>query len=100
MHGGRDGPSLATVTTVTSSDLLVDAFGRIRETVAAAVEDLSSEELAFRVDDSANSIAWLVWHLTRIQDDHIADAAGLEQVWTGQGWAERFGLPLPAADTG
>lgn len=88
------------MTTVTSSDLLVDAFGRIRATVADAVEGLSTEELAFRVDDSANSIAWLVWHLTRIQDDHIADAAGLEQVWTGQGWARRFGLPLAETDTG
>ncbi|OAR26795.1 hypothetical protein A8W25_00335 [Streptomyces sp. ERV7] len=88
------------MTTLTSSDLLVDAFGRIRESVADAVEGLSGEELAFRVDDSANSLAWLVWHLTRIQDDHIADAAGLEQVWTGQGWAERFGLPLAGSDTG
>ncbi|MFC0844479.1 DUF664 domain-containing protein [Streptomyces noboritoensis] len=85
---------------MSSSDLLVDAFGRIRETVAEAVEGLSTEELAFRVDGSGNSIAWLVWHLTRIQDDHIADAAGLEQVWTGQGWARRFGLPLADADTG
>lgn len=86
--------------TVTGSELLVDAFGRIRETVADAVEGLSAEELAFRVDGSANSIAWLVWHLTRIQDDHIADAAGVGQVWTGQGWARRFGLPLEDADTG
>ncbi|MEV6550372.1 DUF664 domain-containing protein [Streptomyces sp. NPDC051597] len=85
---------------MTSSDLLLDAFGRIREGVAEAVEGLSGEELAFRIDGSANSPAWLVWHLTRIQDDHIADAAGGEQVWTGQGWARRFGLPLDDSDTG
>jgi hypothetical protein len=41
-----------------------------------------------------------VWHLTRIQDDHVADVAGTEQVWTSAGWADRFGLPFEPADTG
>jgi uncharacterized damage-inducible protein DinB len=79
---------------MTSADLLVDAFGRIRETVHEAVTGLTAEQLAFRVDGDANSIAWLVWHLTRIQDDHIAGVAGTEQVWTADGWVERFGLPF------
>jgi hypothetical protein len=64
------------------------------------VDGLTAEQLAFRVDPGANSIAWLVWHLTRIQDDHVADAAQAEQVWTSQGWVERFGLPLDPLATG
>ena len=83
-----------------TSALLIDAFTRVRETVHRAVEGLDPEELAFRPDRDGNSIAWLVWHLTRIQDDHIADVAGLEQVWTAQGRAERFGLPFPVSATG
>ena len=74
--------------------LLTDAFSRIGEEVHAAVEGLSEEQLAFRVDADANSIGWLVWHLSRVQDDHVAGVAGFEQVWTAQGWAERFGLPV------
>jgi uncharacterized damage-inducible protein DinB len=85
---------------MTSADLLVDAFGRIREVVHDVVEGLTPEQLAFRVDAQANSIAWLVWHLTRIQDDHVADVADVEQVWTGEGWSERFGLPFDELDTG
>ncbi len=82
------------------SDLLVDAFGRIRETVHNVVQDLSPDQLSFRVNDEANSIGWLVWHLTRIQDDHVADVAGTEQLWTSAGWAERFALPFDTSDTG
>jgi uncharacterized damage-inducible protein DinB len=79
---------------MTSADLLVDAFSRIRQTVHQAVDGLTREQLAFRVDSDANSIAWLVWHLSRIQDDHLAGVAGTEQLWTAEDWAGRFALPL------
>ena len=85
---------------MTSAELLADAFGRIREVVHRAVGGLTPDQLAFQVDPEAISIAWLVWHLTRIQDDHVAGVAGAEQVWTGQGWLERFGLPFDPRDTG
>jgi hypothetical protein len=85
---------------MTSAELLVDAFGRVRGVVRRVVGDLTPEQLAFRVDPEANSVAWLVWHLTRIQDDHVADVARTEQVWTSQGWVERFGLPFDPRDTG
>lgn len=85
---------------MTSAELLTDAFGRIREEVHAAVHGLTSEQLAYRIDGTANSIAWLVWHLTRVQDDHIADVAGFEQVYIAQGWAERFGFPFPPSAIG
>ena len=83
-----------------SADILVDAFDRIRETVHQVVDGLTPDQLAFRIDSEANSIAWLVWHLTRIQDDHIAEAAQIEQVWTAGGWTERFGLPFDSSATG
>ena len=82
------------------ADLLVEGFSRVQGTVHAVVEGLTADRLGARPDDEANSIAWLVWHLTRVQDDHVADVAGTEQVWTGQDWLSRFGLPFPAGDTG
>ncbi|WP_348788117.1 DUF664 domain-containing protein [Leifsonia sp. NPDC080035] len=83
-----------------ATDLLTDAFGRIAATVRHTVRGLGAETLAARLDPDANSIAWLVWHLTRIQDDHVSDVAGREQAWTEEGWADRFGLPFDTADTG
>ncbi|MEU3482349.1 MULTISPECIES: mycothiol transferase [Streptomyces] len=83
-----------------SAALLVDAFGRIREVVRDAVEGLTEDELAARIDPDANSVAWLVWHLTRIQDDHLADAFDTEQLWASDGWAARFALPFSRRATG
>jgi hypothetical protein len=78
----------------TTADVLTDGFGRVRDAVHRAVEGLTADELAFRADPEANPIGWLVWHLARVQDDHVAEVAGREQVWTADGWAERFGLPF------
>ncbi|QLY28199.1 mycothiol transferase [Nocardia huaxiensis] len=85
---------------MTSADLLIDAFDRVRQNVHGAVEGLAQNELAARLDPEANSIAWLIWHLTRVQDDHIADVADLPQVWTAAGWSKRFDLPFDEAATG
>jgi uncharacterized damage-inducible protein DinB len=85
---------------MTSAELLADSFGRIRDILNRVVDGLSRDQLSVRLDSEANSIGWLLWHLTRIQDDHIAAVAGTEQVWTSGGWAERFGLTLDPADTG
>jgi uncharacterized damage-inducible protein DinB len=81
-------------------DLLIDAFTRLRGYVRDAVDGLSEDQLAHRVDPGANSIAWLVWHLLRVQDDHLSEVAGDEQAWTSGGWMERFGLPFDAGATG
>jgi hypothetical protein len=70
------------------------------EVVHRVVDGLTPEQLAFRVDPEANSIAWLVWHLTRIQDDHLAEAFQAEQVWTSQGLGGAVGVASRPPDTG
>jgi len=80
--------------------LLTDAFGRIAGTAHRVLRGATSERLTYRPDPEANTVAWLVWHLARVQDDHVADVAGAEQRWTAGGWAATFGLPFDVADTG
>jgi uncharacterized damage-inducible protein DinB len=81
------------------SELLVDSFDRIREVVHEVLDGLTLDELTYRPDPQANSISWLIWHLTRVQDDHIAGAAGQPQVWM-DGWQQRAGLPFDPAEHG
>lgn len=83
-----------------TNDILLDGFGRVKKIVHRAVKGLSQEQLAHRPDDQANSIAWLVWHIARIQDDHIAEVNGTTQVWASGDWYRKFGLPFDATETG
>jgi uncharacterized damage-inducible protein DinB len=85
---------------MTGADVLADSFERVRDLVHRAVDELSPDHLSVRLDPEANSIGWLLWHLTRIQDDHVAAVAATEQVWTSAGWAQRFDLPLDVSGTG
>jgi hypothetical protein len=75
-------------------EVFIESFERLPELVHDVVDGLDLDELTFRIDAETNTIAWLVWHLTRVQDDHVADVASFEQVWTTNGWFDRFALPF------
>lgn len=81
-------------------ELLRDLFTRILEHVDELTDGLSEATSSYRPAPAANSIAWLVWHSARVQDAQVADIAGIEQVWTGEGWVDQFGLDLPRDNTG
>ncbi|MCD5310252.1 mycothiol transferase [Kineosporia babensis] len=83
-----------------TAELLEDGYERVRESLAQVASGLSAEQLAHRPGGTGNSIGWLLWHLTRVQDDHVADVAGTEQVYTAQGFARRFDLPFDDKDHG
>lgn len=85
---------------MTPGELLADSLDRVAEHVEAVLDGLDLDALTHRPEPGANTIGWLVWHLTRIYDDHVAAAAGREQVHVASGYAERLGLPFDAADTG
>lgn len=78
--------------------LSIDSFTRIRELVTQLTDGLSDELARYRPDEGSNSIAWLIWHLTRIQDDHLAGLAGVEQAWPS--WRDKFALPFDQWATG
>src|ERR671933_1740890 len=83
-----------------SKDVLIDGYGRIPQLLGMALDGLTAEQLAYRPNEEANSIAWLAWHLTRVQDKQVSDLAGREQAWIADGWHARFGKPADPQDTG
>jgi uncharacterized damage-inducible protein DinB len=85
---------------VDCKDLVSDGLARVEESVRMVLDGLSAEQLVFRPAQHANSIAWLAWHLTRVEDDHVSELAGRPQAWIEDGWHARFGRPADADDTG
>lgn len=78
----------------TTRDLLLDGFEHVRDSARSAVDGTDETTLTARLTPEANSIAWLIWHLTRVQDDHVSEVAGTGQVWVSEGFHTRFGLPF------
>ena len=82
------------------NELLAELFGRIPDHVRAAVGGLDADELHARPAPGANSIGWTIWHLTRVQDHHVAELLGEDQLWATGDWAPRFGVGADPANTG
>jgi hypothetical protein len=80
--------------------VLTDAFQRVADSLPTILDGLSEDDLAWRPSADANPIGWLVWHLLRVQDDHVAEVAGIDQVYPAQGFADRFALPFDPATIG
>jgi len=87
-----------------AQELLRDSFTRLIEHVEGLTDGLTDEVACYRPTPQANSIAWLIWHSARVQDVQICDIAGTlsspGDVWTRDGWVDRFGLDLRRDDTG
>lgn len=83
-----------------TTELLAYAYGQVNDTLHRTLRGADTDELARRPAPDANTVGWLAWHLVRVQDDHVAELAGREQIWTAQSWAGRFELPFEPSATG
>jgi len=79
---------------------LVELFGRMPDLVGEAVDGLSPEQLTTAPAEGANTIVWLIWHLTRVQDHHVSELNDWEQRYLADGWHERFGRGPDEQDHG
>jgi hypothetical protein len=84
------------------NQIIVGLLERASDQIRLATDGATDEQLYYRPTTNANSIAWLVWHLSRLQDLISSSLSGDAQVWYTDSWAEQFALPpdLPNEATG
>ncbi|HEY7166615.1 MAG TPA: DinB family protein [Candidatus Binatia bacterium] len=80
-----------------SAGLVLDALGRVREMVREALKDLSADEL---LAPPKPHIAWLTWHIARVQDANFSGLIAKPQLWISGGWHARFRMPPDPKDYG
>lgn len=83
-----------------AKDLMLDGLERIRSVLHRTLTGLTPDDMHRQPQADANSIAWLAWHLTRVQDVSVSGLAAEEQIWRSRGWQDRFHLPAGASDDG
>jgi len=71
---------------------IVDRLDAAYRWIEQLSEDVTDEQFFHQPTSDTNSIAWLVWHLSRWRDRVSALVAGETQVWISEGWAQRFGM--------
>ena len=92
------------------SELIAELFSRVHGHVHGVLDGLATEDLYAVPEPGSNPIGWLLWHLTRVQDMHIAEILEQDQVWQEPGWSaplrprprpgQRGLRPLPRAGRG
>ena len=81
-------------------DLLIEIFGRVPDEITTAIDGLGVSALTTIPEPGTNSIGWLVWHLTRVEDAHIAELVEEEQIWVSGDWGPRFGIASDPSNSG
>ena len=79
---------------MTLNDFIEDAFRVEHEFLMEAVQDLTSEELAWRPGPEANPMGWILWHMLRVEDMWFQFFIQRQtEIWEKDGWTEKFGMP-------
>ncbi|GAB95932.1 hypothetical protein BJY21_002454 [Kineosphaera limosa] len=85
----------------------IDLFDRMPDLVRESLDSLDESQLTQRIAPQANTIAWLIWHLARVEDDHISGAAAAlalpeytDQAYLRLSFVDRFDLPFAPRETG
>jgi len=82
------------------AEIIADALGRINRIVHRAMDGVPGEVLCKQPTPDTNTMAWLAWHLYRVQDHHISDLLEKPQLWVSDGWHEKFGMAKDETETG
>lgn len=81
-------------------DLFVDSYDEAFKSVERALDGLSQEDLDLQSRPDCNSIGWTTWHQARELDGLISSITGEEQLWTRDGWHEKFNRSADPLDSG
>ncbi len=81
-------------------EYITDGYGRVLQILEEALDGLTQDDLNKQPRSDCNSIGWLVWHVTRVQDYGIAELMGEKQLWIRDRWHAKFNRAPNPSDIG
>jgi hypothetical protein len=87
---------------MTAAELVHMEMKRVHAALDGALQGLTPEQQHTAVHPRANTLAWVVWHVVRTEDNVVRFVVQNRRppVWTEGGYAEKLGLPPIAQGTG
>jgi uncharacterized damage-inducible protein DinB len=71
------------------------------EALRKAIDGLTPAEARWQPTWHTNHIAWIVWHMARVEDVWVnSRLRGSSEVWVAGGWAGRFGMDAESVGAG
>jgi len=81
-----------------AKELILRFLEQSQEYLSKALEGLSQEELAWSPGPECNSIAFILWHTTRVEDFFVNRVIQREkELYEAQAWQDKLGTPLKVA---
>lgn len=86
---------------MTAAEGLLTALERNWGMVDAALTGLDDATLARCPTEQCNSMAWILWHMTRVLDTFVHTRLQAQpQLWIRDGWYGKFGMAADPDDRG
>lgn len=77
-----------------------DCLEQVRIRLLGTCEGMNQEEVLWRPEPYANNIGFVLWHVTRAEDNLVMRLENGHALWVTGGWHEKFGQPVNAPDPG
>jgi hypothetical protein len=76
------------------AEALVKSLKQSQGYLNRALDGLTQEEAAWRPAPESNSIAFILWHITRIEDFYFVRVIKRQtELYESEGWREKLGTP-------
>ena len=77
-----------------------DCLEQVQLRLLATCEGMTQKEVLWRPAPHANNIGFILWHLTRAEDNVVVLLEGQSALWVADGWHKKFDQPVDAPDPG
>ncbi len=78
-----------------AKEMVVFSLNQSRSYLDRSLEGLTQEDIAWKPADHCNSIAFILWHVTRVEDYFFTRVLQSKTaLYEAEGWMEKLGTPL------